>query len=332
MTARDMKLQIFAPAASQALGEAVANALGHPLAPMEERDFEDGEHKARPLESVRGRDVYVIHSLYGAPANSANDKLCRMLFFIAALKTNGAARVTAVVPYMPYARKDRQTKPRDPLNARYVAQMFEAMGTDHVVTLETHNLAAFQNAYRCETLALDLRGVLLDRAEKLAGKTAVTVASPDPGGVKRAQLFREALEQRIERPVGFALMEKRRSAGVVKGSILAGDVAGARVLLIDDMIASGGTMLRAARALSKAGARDVWALAAHGLFTGTKTEVLNDPALAGWIVTDSVAPFRLHDTSAQDRVELISCAPLLARAIDCLHRDQPVTGLPAGGA
>lgn len=252
-----MNLKLFALKGAHDLGGAVACELGRPLAALEERDFEDGEHKARPMEDVRGSDAYVICGLHGGPGNSPNDRLCRLLFFIGALRTNGAARVTAVIPYLAYARKDRQTKPRDPLTARYVAQMVEAVGTARVVAMEVHNLAAFQNAFRCEALALDIRGVLLERAAELAGQDAVCVAAPDPGGVKRAQLFREALEALLGREVGFALMEKRRSAGKVTGNLLAGDVRGARVLVIDDMIASGGTMVRAAEALRATGARDV---------------------------------------------------------------------------
>ncbi|WP_343081807.1 ribose-phosphate diphosphokinase [Ostreiculturibacter nitratireducens] len=326
-----MRRVLIAPEATRSFGEAVAKALGQALTPLEERSFEDGEHKARPLENVRGADVYVIQSLHGGPEESPNDKLCRLLFLVGTLRTNGAARVTAVVPYMAYARKDRQTKPRDPLTARYIAELFEAMGVARVVTLESHNVVAFQNAFRCEALALDTRGVLIDRAGGLAGKEPVAVASPDPGGVKRAQLFREALEARIGRPVGFALMEKRRSRGVVSGSLLAGDVKGARVLVVDDMIASGGTMVRAAEALHAAGARDVWALAAHGLFTEGAEDALGDPAIAGWIVTDTVPPFRLEGLEARKRVEIVSAAPLIAAAIARLYEERDVTDLPAAG-
>lgn len=327
-----MNLQFFTLGHTRDLGRAVAQHLGQPLAALEERDFEDGEHKARPLVGVQGRDVYVLHSLHGEPGQSPNDKLCRLLFLLGALKTNGAARVTAVVPYLAYARKDRQSKPRDPLNALYVAQMFEALSADRVITMETHNLSAFQNAFRCQTVALDTRGVLLERAVELAGDDAVTVASPDPGGVKRAQLFREALELRLGRPVGFALMEKRRSAGKVTGSHIAGDIDGARVLVIDDIIASGGTMVRAARGLRDMGARDVWAFAAHGLFTGGAEQAVADPAIAGWVITDTVPPFRLPASIVKDRIEIISAAPLLAEAIQILHQNRDVTDLAAAGS
>ncbi|MDH3264902.1 MAG: ribose-phosphate diphosphokinase, partial [Paracoccaceae bacterium] len=307
-------MRLFALGATRDFGEAVARALGRELDPLEEREFEDREHKARPMVGVRGADAYLIQSLHGGPEESPNDKLCRLLFFLGALRTSGAARVTTVIPYLAYARKDRQTKPRDPLTARYIAELIEAMGAARVVTMEVHNQVAFQNAFRIETVALDLRGVLLPRAAELAGDGPVAVASPDPGGVKRAQLFREALEARLGRPVGFALMEKRRSAGMVSGSLLAGEVEGARVLVIDDMVASGHTMTRAAEALRGAGAAEVWALAAHGLFTEGAEAALADPGVAGWIVTDTVPPFRIAESPSRARVEQISAAPLMAEA------------------
>lgn len=326
-----MKLKVFALPASRVLGEAIADQIGEPLAEFEERVFEDGEHKARPLEDVRGADVYVIQSLHGGPDDSPNDKLCRMLFFITTLKTNGAARVTAIIPYLAYARKDRQTKPRDPLTARYVSELFEAMGTDRVVSMEVHNTVAFQNAFRCEALALDTRGVLLDNAAQLASDHRVCVASPDPGGVKRAQLFREALEERLGRSISFAFIEKRRSSGVVSGNLMAGDVKGARVLVIDDMIASGGTMVRAARSFLGAGAKDVWALAAHGLFTSGAREALADTSISGWITTDTVPHFRLSSEKAA-RVTCVSAAPIFAEAIRRLHGNESVIELPASGS
>ncbi|KPL27030.1 MAG: ribose-phosphate pyrophosphokinase, partial [Acidithiobacillales bacterium SM1_46] len=131
-------LAVFAVAASREFGERVAQALGQALGAHEEREFEDGEHKIRPLKSVRGRDVYVIQSLYSDSAQSANDKLCRMLFFLGALRDAGAARTTAVMPYLAYARKDQKSQTRDPVTTRYVAQLIESVGVDRVVTLDVH--------------------------------------------------------------------------------------------------------------------------------------------------------------------------------------------------
>lgn len=310
-------MKLFALNATRELGDRVAAALGRVLDAHEEREFEDGEHKARPLVDVRGADAYVIHSLHGDAHASADDKLIRLLFFAGCLREHGAARVTAVVPYLAYGRKDRQTKLHDPVTTRYVAQLAEAAGIGAIVALEVHNVAAFQNAFRIPTLHLDAAPLFAERAAALAREGPLVVASPDPGGVKRAQLAREALEAQIGQPIGSAYLEKRRSAGVVSGSLLAGEVRDATVLLVDDLISTGGTMLRAAETCLAAGARRVFALAAHGLFNAGADAAIVHPALAGTIVSDSVPPFRLA-AAARARVEIVPCAPLLARAIRTL--------------
>jgi ribose-phosphate pyrophosphokinase len=318
-------LRLFALKASAELGAAVSTALGQPLAAHEERDFEDGEHKCRPLESVEGADVFVVQSLHGGPLESANDKLCRLLFFIGALKDAGAARVTAVTPYLCYARKDRRTKPNDPVTTRYVAALFEAVGTDAVVALEVHNPAAFENAFRLRTVALTSTPLFVDYALEV-GPEPLCVVSPDPGGVKRAELFREALETRLGRPVGKAFVDKHRSAGVVSGELLVGDVEGATALVIDDLISTGGTLLRAARAARRAGARRVVALVTHGLFMSGSAEVLADPAIERLVVTDAVPAFRLSQ-GAHRKLTVLPAAPLLAEAIGRLHEGRSLSDL-----
>lgn len=150
---------LFAPKASLDLAGRVADALGVQLSASEEREFGGGEHKMRPLVEVCNEDVYVVQSLCGDAEASANDKLCRLLFFVGALKDAGAARVTAVIPYLAYARKDRRTQPRDPVTTRYVAALMEAVGIDRVVTLEIHNEAAFDNAFRRHTVRLEAADV-----------------------------------------------------------------------------------------------------------------------------------------------------------------------------
>lgn len=302
-------------------------ALGIPLADHEEREFEDGEHKARPLVSVRGRDVYVVQSLHGGPDESVNDKICRLLFFLGAVREGGAHRVTAVIPYLAYARKDRQTKPRDPVTTRYMALLLEAAGTDAVVTLDVHNIVAFQNAFRCRSHHLDTRRLFAQHMRARVGDDPVVVASPDPGGVKRAQLFQETFEAMLGRPVGAAFMEKRRSAGVVSGTSLVGEVNGAKVLVIDDLISTGGTMLRAAEACLDQGATSVIALAAHGLFVGDAANAVTHPRLASVIVTDTVPPFRLDQALVAEHLEIVSAAPLFAEAIRRIHENGSLVDL-----
>ena len=318
-------MRLFALGATAELGAAISSGLGQPLGSLEERGFEDGEHKARPLDPVEGADVYVVQGLHGGPDESANDKLCRLLFFIGALKDAGAARVTAVAPYLCYARKDRRTKPNDPVTTRYVGMLFDALGADAIVTLDVHNPTAFENAFRCRTVALTAAPLFVDYAAGLEGP--LCVVSPDPGGAKRAELFREALEARLGRPVGRAFADKHRSAGVVTGDLLVGDVAGATALIIDDLVSTGGTLVRAARAAAKAGARRSLALVTHGLFMPGAAEALEDPALERVVVTDAVPPFRLEGHKVGAKVDVLASAPLLAEAINRLHRHRALTDL-----
>jgi ribose-phosphate pyrophosphokinase len=320
-------MRLFALSETRALGEKVAGELSIPLTPIEERAFEDGEHKARPMESVRGEDAVVVQSLDGGPRLTPNDKLVRLLFFASTLKENGARRVTAVIPYLAYARKDRQTKPRDPVASRYIAQMLEAAGIDVIVTLEVHNIVAFQNAFRRQTVHLDTRKIFIDRAVDLVGQGPVVVASPDPGGVKRAQLFREMFERRLARPVGQAFLDKRRSAGVVSGEVLAGDVKESTVLVIDDLVASGSTLARAAARCMEEGAWAVYGFAAHGLFVGEADQTLIESQLARLFVSDSIPPHRLSAKTLKNHVEIVSAAPLLAGAIRVLHEGGSITTL-----
>lgn len=319
------RLRLFALQATAELGKGIAAALGQPLAAQEERNFEDGEHKARPLQNVRDADVYVVHSLHGGPTASANDKLCRLLFFIGALKDAGAARVTAVAPYLCYTRKDRRTKPGDPVTTRYLACLFEAVGADTIMTLEVHNPSAFENAFRCPAITLTAAPLFVDYSRALSPEN-LCVVSPDPGGVKRAELFRVALEAAVGKPVGKGFAEKHRSTGVVTGDLLVGDVDGATVLIIDDIIGTGGTLLRAARMARKAGARRVIGLVTHGLFTRGAAAVIADPAIERLVVTDSVAPFGL-DEVVRNKVDTIPAAPLLADAIRRLHHGRTLTDL-----
>lgn len=319
-------LRLFCLAASAELGAGLSAALGEPLAAHEEREFEDGEHKARPLDAVNGADVYVIQSLHGGPLQSANDKLCRLLFFIGAIKDAGAARVTAVTPYLCYARKDRRTKPNDPVTTRYIASMFESVGTDCVVTLEVHNPVAFENAFRCRTVALTGTPLFIDYAKGLPDQK-LSVISPDAGGMKRAELLRESLEAALRRPVGKGLAEKHRSAGVVSGDLFVGDVAGTTALIIDDLISTGNTLLRAARSARKAGAKRVIALVTHGLFIQGSAEVIADPAIDQVVVTDAVPAFRLDHPETNKKLVILPAAPLLADTIRRLHEERSLTDL-----
>ncbi len=318
---------LFALEGSRALGGRIAQELGIALADHEERDFEDGEHKARALENVRGRDVFVLHQLDGAPGASVNDKLCRLLFFLGALRDASAASVAAVIPYMVYARKDRKTKTRDPLTSRYMAQILEAVGTDRVVTMDVHNLAAFQNAFRCRTDHLVARPVFVRHFAPLLAAGPVSVVSPDVGGAKRAEAFRTALGAATGAEIAGGFMDKKRSGGVVSGDMLVGAVDGRAVIILDDMISTGTTMLRAAKACRSHGATRAVAAATHAVFQeGTRT-LLSDPAIDQVVVTDTVTPGRLALPGSAENLVVLETAPLFAEAIRRIHEGGSVTAL-----
>ena len=307
---------LYSLGGSAALAATIASNLDIEVAPHEERDFEDGEHKIRPLTSVRDRDVYVLANLASSPGQSVNDKLCKLMFFIGALKQSAARRVTLVAPYLCYARKERQTKSRDPVATRILAQVFEAAGVDCVMTVTVHDLAAFQNAFRCRTEHLDTYALFAHAlAPRLAGRR-VAVVSPDPGGEKRVELFRKTLERRLATGVGKALVDKSRSRGQVTGEMFAGDVEGRTAIVLDDMIATGGTMVRAADACRAHGAKEVIGLATHGVFVDGGKTLASAKSIDEIWVTDSLpVPSLIAAAAAEGRARIVPIGGLLAEAI-----------------
>lgn len=319
---------LFALGSSGEFGLRLAFRLGLTMSRHEEREFENGEHKARPLDEVAGRNIFVVHSLHGEVGASANDKLVRLLFFIGALKDAGAARVTAVTPYLAYSRKDRRTKPRDPVSTRYVAQLFESVGTDGILAVEVHNLSAFENAFRtCRTEHVSVAGQFAARIAEMADEdTEFAVVSPDAGGNKRAELLRYSLEQHLGRPVKKGIMDKHRSKGEVSGTYFTGDVAGCTAIIFDDLIASGTTILRAAEASRNAGATQVIAAAAHGMFTGN-APLFGPGAPDRLLLGDTVPlPADLPD-SARSMIDIVEVSGLVGDVIGRLHSGEAVTDL-----
>ena len=281
----------------------------------------------RPLVNVRGKDVFVIQSLYGDGRWSVNDKLCRLLFFLGSLRDASAERVTAVVPYLCYARKDRKSKPRDPVTTRYVAGLFEAVGVDRVLTMEVHNLAAFQNAFRIRTDHLEAKKLFVDYFAPSVLHEEVVVVSPDAGGVKRAEDFRQALTRALERDVSSAFMEKYRSEGVVSGEAVIGEVAGKVAIIIDDLISSGTTLRRAAESCRALGAKTIYAAAPHGVFSDKAGQVLSTTALEKIFITDTIPPSRLDLDLARNKLVIVEAAGLFAEAIERIHSGGSIVDL-----
>ncbi|HEY9183695.1 MAG TPA: ribose-phosphate pyrophosphokinase [Salegentibacter sp.] len=309
---------VFALENSREFGEKIAGELDIALSDHEEREFEDGEHKSRPLVNVRNQDVFIIQSLHGGRQGSVNDMLCRLLFFVAAVKDASAKSISVVVPYLCYARKDRRTKARDPVTIRYVAQLFEAVGIDRIVNIDVHNLQAFQNAFRCITEHLEAKNIFAGYfLEKFRDKE-IAVMSPDFGGVKRADDFRKILEKHSGKSLPLIIMEKMRSKGVISGDAIVGDVKGKNVIIIDDLIASGSTMLRAAKACLNLGADAVYAVATHASFSSRAGEILSDDAIREIVISDSI-PLKLPHSKLQQKIKVLSVAPLFAEAIKRIH-------------
>lgn len=313
MTTHD--IQLFALDGSRAFGQSLAKTLEIALAPHEERSFEDGEHKIRPLAQVRGKAVHIVHSLYGEPGTAPDEKLCRLLFLAGAARDHGARSVTLLTPYLCFARKDRRTKPFDPVTLRSVAQIIESVGVDRVVTLDVHNPAAFENAFRIPAETLDPAPLFAKHLRRKLQGQRIVVLSPDPGGVKRAEALAETLSSELRTEVGRAFMDKKRSVGVVTGDTLVGSVSGAVVLVVDDIVATGGTLRRAADQARRAGAVCVMALASHGLFIGGGADLAGPHGFDEVLITDSVPPFRINDRMLRERLTVLEAAPLFADAM-----------------
>lgn len=326
----DHRAAVFSLESGRPLLERVCRHLGVEPGDHEERDFEDGEHKIRPLQSVRGRDVYLVQSLYSDPGLSVNDKVLRALFFLSALRDAGAERVTVLAPYLCYARKDRRTKPRDPVSIRYLATLFEAVGLDRIVTIDVHNPSAYENAFRIPAEHLTAAPLFVDAFVPLIGDRDAVVVSPDAGGVKRAERFRQALDERLDRSVELTFIEKFRSEGVVWGGTVVGAVEDRVAIILDDLISSGTTLAGAAEACHERGAHAAYAAVTHGVFSSEAAQVLDDSEIDRLFILDTLPPDRLDAEVREQRVDVLECAPLLAAAIHRLHTDGSIVEL--GGA
>ena len=310
-------MKLFSLNESRGWALKLARELQTDIASHEERSFDDGEFKIRALDEVRGEHVFVCESLAADASLSVSDKLCRLAFFCGSLRDAGAERVTAVVPYLAFWRKDRRTKANDPVTTRYVARMLEAVGVDGLLTLEVHSPAALDNAFSVPTESLESAPLFATQFAPLAGAEAkLVVLSPDAGGTHRAHAFASLLEARTGRSVAVALMDKQRSEGRVTGDLFAGDVRDADVIVFDDMIASGATIARAAAAAHARGARGVHAVAAHGVLAPGAVATLNGAGLASLTFADSVGDERGRSDGLRVDLFVLDCAPVFARAIE----------------
>jgi ribose-phosphate pyrophosphokinase len=308
---------VFAPGESRALGQVASERAGLELAALEEREYEGGEFKLRPLQPVRDRKVFVVQSLAGTQEAPIAQRLIRLLFLLQGLRDAGADRVIAVIPYLAYARKDRRTKPRDPVYTRYVAQLIEATGTDRVVALDVHNPSSIDNAFRIPVDHLSALPMMAAHYTQHLPTGKLAVASPDVGGIKRAQMFRDLLERKTGAQVELLFLEKHRADGVVSGGAIVGNANGRAVIVLDDLCASGATLLRAATALRAAGATSVHATLTHTPVEAGLAALVAAEDIAQVVVTDSVgyAP-NLGASGHRGKMTLLSAGELLGCAME----------------
>jgi len=307
---------VFALSESRALGEAVAREARLSLAPLEDIAFPEGEFRLRPLTSVRDRTVFVVQSLAGSADAPIAHRLLRLLFLLSALHDAEAEKTIALVPYLSFSRQDQRTQPRDAINTRYVAQLLESTGLNRFVALDAHNSAALDNAYRIPVDHLSAIPMFVDHFASQGISADLTVVSPDIGGVKRVQVFKELLERRLGHGVELAFVEKRRSAGAVSGGRIIGQVNGRQAIVLDDLCASGETLLRAAAALRDAGARSIHVACTHTPMATGLEALVASTAIAGIVITDSVGRDPGWQTPAsRNSLCVLSIAPLFGQAV-----------------
>lgn len=306
------ELQILSGTANRDLAESIAASIGVPLTDTHVGRFPDGEVEVRIDEDVRGNDLFVVQPT----CRPVNENIMELLLILDAARRASASRITAVIPYFGYARKDRKDEGRVPISAKLVANMIVAGGADRVLALELH-AAQIQGFFDIPVDHLYAAPVFVAH---FAAKGLVdpVVVAPDVGGIKLARAYARRLKGSL------AIVDKRRkSAEETEAMHLIGEVQGRDVVLMDDMIATGGTMAEAVRVVRAAGCRRVFLGATHGVFAGRALEKLAAADAEEIVVTDSIP----RPEGAEGLVTVLASGPLLGQAILRIHESQSVSSL-----
>ena len=312
------RLMLFSGRSNPELAEKIADKLNVSLGEVELKTFANGETYVRYDDSIRGSDAFIIQS--GSPP--VNDHLLELLIMVQAAKLASAKRITAVVPWYPYSRQDKKSRPREPITARLVADFLEAAGVDRVLTMDLHagQIQGFFNVPVDHMTALPLFATYF-RDKGLFGENVVAV-SPDPGRAKMARRFGQMLE------ADLAIMNKvRPEHDTAEVSEVIGDVEGKIAIMSDDIIVTGGTLIAGAKALKEAGATEVYACATHGLFPGNAFEKIAASELSEVTVTDTVPIDKLN---RPEKIRDVSVSKLLAETIYNVFSDDSVSAIFAG--
>jgi ribose-phosphate pyrophosphokinase len=306
-------LRIFTGNSNTELVQRICNQLGTPLGKSMVSTFSDGEIHVEIDESVRGMDVYVIQSI----SSPVNDNLMELLILIDALKRASADGITAVMPYYGYARQDRKVLPRAPISAKLVADLITAAGASRILTVDLH-AGQIQGFFNIPVDHLFAAPVLLSYLKQL--KDDFVIVSPDAGGVERARAYAKRLD------ASLAIIDKRReSPNVSQVMNIIGDVEGMTAILVDDMVDTGGTLVRAANAVIDKGAKAVYACCTHPVFSGKAVQIISESPIHEMIVTDTI-PLK-EEAQACSKIKVISIASLLADAIRRIYEDDSVSCL-----
>lgn len=310
------EIKIFAANSNMPVAKQIAACLGLPVGKSEVGTFSDGEIAVSIQESVRGSDVFVVQST----SQPVNNNLMELLIMIDAFKRASAARITAVIPYFGYARQDRKSRARDPISAKLVADLITTAGADRVLTMDLHapQIQGFFDIPVDHLLGVPI--LAKHFARKFENKNDTVVVSPDLGSVTRARNF----AQRIEAPI--AIVDKRRPrANESQVMNIIGDVKGKRVVIVDDMIDTAGTLVGAAAAmLEKGGAREVYACATHGVLSGPAIERIENSVIRELVILDTIAQ---PAAKKLDKITVLPVGPVFAEAIERIYEDKPISNM-----
>lgn len=307
--------KVFSGTANPALTAEICECLGCPLGDALIRRFADGETHLQIQENVRGADVFLVQ-----PTSTPVDHhLMELLLMIDAFKRASAERITAVLPYYGYARQDRKDRPRMPISAKLVASLLERAGASRVLALDLH-AAQIQGFFDIPVDHLFSAPVMVEYFEQRFERGALTVVSPDAGGVERARSFAKKLNAPL------AIIDKRRTdVNVAEVMNIIGKVRGKDCLMVDDLVDTAGTLVKGVEALLEQGATSVTACATHPVLSGPAVERISNSPLKELVVTNSI-PLE-PNAAACCKIRVLSVAPLLARAIQSIHEGGSVSTL-----
>lgn len=308
-------LKVFSGSSNQRFTAAVCDLLHTELGRCELLRFSDGEISVEIGDNVRGRDVFVVQST----STPGNDHLMELLILIDALKRASAWRITAVIPYFGYARQDRKLKPRVPITAKLISDIITAAGADRVLTMDLHS-GQIMGFFNIPVDNLQSLPVFLPYLKEKYSGDKITVVSPDMGGVERARNYATRLDN-----AAIAVIDKRRiAANQVAEMNVVGDVEGSTCIIVDDMVDTAGTLVKATDTLLKHGAKKVLACAVHPVLSGNADERVSNSKLEELIVSDSIP---IPSSYKVDKIVSLSVASLFAEAIRRIHAEDSISSL-----